>query len=123
MPGGSAAIPGELAFDGNEASLTLRSKQPGCVTVGDDMTGDPHRQSASAHDAHWIGVGMVSVERAVLRPGPGASGHRTPYVVRYDPVVILERKPGSVRVTDRAKTPVIGWLRQSDLAASDPPAQ
>jgi hypothetical protein len=40
VPGHSAAIPGELAFEGNEAPLTLKRNQPGCGTVGDDMTGD-----------------------------------------------------------------------------------
>jgi hypothetical protein len=123
VPGHSAAIPGELAFEGDEASLRLKSNQPGCGTVGDDMTGDPLTGSASARDERWIGVGMVSVERAVLRPRPGASGHRAPYIIRCDPVVILERGPGRLRVTFLVgETAVTCWLRQSDLAPRDPPA-
>ncbi len=84
-PGNSAAIPGELAFDGNEASLTLKSNQQSCVTVGDDMTGDPLTQSASAHDEHWIGVGCA--------PGPGPRA--TVRLTSPDRILfVLERRPG-----------------------------
>jgi hypothetical protein len=40
-PGDSAAIPRELAFNGNETSLTLKIYQPSCDMLGDDMTDDP----------------------------------------------------------------------------------
>jgi hypothetical protein len=110
-----------MAFDGNEASLTLKSNQPGCVTVGDDMTGDPHTEPASAHEEHWIGVGMVSVERAVLRPRLGASGYLrlTSHIASCDDSgAQAGLGTGNLSVPARRKggeRPVTGWLRHPTL--------
>lgn len=121
-PGDATSIPGLLAFDGDAASLTLTRNQAGCDTAGDDMMRGPLTEPLFRRGAHWIGVGMVSVNRAALRPEPAASVRRTPYLIEFDPVVILERKGGWVRATYLgAESPVTGWLRQSDLAPDEPP--
>ncbi|HTJ63937.1 MAG TPA: hypothetical protein VL899_09010 [Alphaproteobacteria bacterium] len=123
VPGDTATIPGELKFAGGQALLSLKENQAGCATTGDDMTGDPFTETLSTRADHWIGVGMVSARRAVLQPMPAASPRRKPYLVQYDPVVILERKPGWVRVVYDGEKPVTGWLAQSDLAFDEPPKE
>ncbi len=47
----------------------------------------------------WIGAGLVTAERAILHPEPAeAAGRKRPYLVAFDPVAVLARRPGWVRV-------------------------
>ena len=58
-----------------------------------------------------IGVGLVTAERTAFRPEPSPAPARAPYLVRLDPVAVLERRDAWVRVRYQGeKTPVIGWL-------------
>jgi hypothetical protein len=123
-PGDKGVIHGELTLGGDDATLQLETEQPGCDVEGDEMVDVPDTLSASVDDEHWIGVGMVSVDRAYLRRRPGASTRHCPYLINFDPVVILHRRPGWAEVTYLGgETPITGWVRRSDLAPGDPPGQ
>jgi hypothetical protein len=81
------------------------------------MAHAPLTELLSARGKNWIGVGMVSADRAVLRPTPAATSRRTPYLVHFDPMVILQRQRAWVQLTSLGgKTPVTGWLQKSDRA-------
>ena len=124
VPGDPETIAGELKFEGGRVSLSLKDNPPGCAMTGDDMAREPFSDEQSNHGDGWIGVGMVSAKRAVVQPTPAASARRKPYLIQYDPVTILERQPGWVRVIYRGGgTPITGWLQQSDLASEEPPTQ
>jgi len=121
-PGDKASIPGELVLDKSEASITLRDNQAGCDTAGDDMVSAPWTGTLTKTDPSWIGVAMVAADRAVLQPQPKNSVRRSPYLIRFDPVVILERHMEWVKVGYvTAERPVKGWLRRSELAPVDHP--
>jgi hypothetical protein len=63
----------------------------------------------------------VTARRAVLRTEPGPAPARGPYLVAYDPVAVLERRAGWVRVRYQSgKAPVEGWLPTTDLAVAMP---
>jgi hypothetical protein len=86
------------------------------MTTG-SMAGLPYEMSRDAGGTGWLGVGLVTAKRAVFRTTPEATAPRTPYIVEYDPVVILERHDGWVRASYRGATkPITGWLPASDLA-------
>ncbi|WP_200927324.1 hypothetical protein [Methylobacterium sp. Leaf100] len=116
-------IPGDLAFTPDGAALTLAEDHGGCSMTTGTMVGTPYalsRRAASAPDG-WIGVGLVTAERTAFRPEPGPAPARAPYLVRLDPVAVLERRDAWVRVRYRGeKAPVIGWLPAADLAVVTP---
>ena len=121
-PGNKDVIPGELTFDGDQLALKLDADQAGCDVDGDLMVDAPEPLPATGADRDWIGVGMVSVDRAYLRRQAGSSAAHRPYLITFDPVVILHRVAGWVQVTYLGgETPVTGWLRQSDLVSENPP--
>lgn len=65
---------------------------------------------------------MVTARRAALRSQPDAPPPRTPYVVRYDAVGVLERRGAWVRVSaPDMKKSISGWLRADELAPEMPP--
>lgn len=116
-------IPGDLAFTPDGAALTLVEDHGGCSMTTGTMVGTPYalsRRAAATPDG-WIGVGLVTAERTAFRPEPGPAPARAPYLVRLDPVAVLERRGAWVRVRYRGeKAPVIGWLPAADLAVVTP---
>jgi hypothetical protein len=117
-PGDKERIAGELVFKGDEAMLKLMENQDGCGMTSGDMVHEYYKATRSQEGKGWIGVGMVSAKRAAFRPAPKARAPRKPYIVAYDPVVILECKGDWLRASylggDR---PITGWLRRNELAA------
>ncbi len=110
-------IPGTLAFEEKGAALTLREDHGGCPMTTGTMAGRPYALSREEEGRGWAGVALVTAEKAIFRSGPGASPPRSPYVVRLDPLVVLERRQGWVRASYLGgKTPITGWLPESDLA-------
>ncbi len=121
-PGDKALIPGELVLGNGEASITLRDNQAGCEMAGDDMVSAPWTGSFIKTNPSWIGVGMVAADRAILRPIPADSTRQGPYLIRFDPVVILERQMEWVKVGYLAgERTMKGWLRRSELMLVDHP--
>lgn len=115
-PGDESVIRGEITLAPPEARLRLEAEQPGCGMAAGSMTQADYVMHRDGPGTGWIGVGMVGAERAVLRGTPGRSTQRTPYLVRYNAVAILERKPGwaKVRYLDGSK-PATGWLQEVEL--------
>ncbi|WP_187273715.1 hypothetical protein [Methylobacterium sp. WL8] len=115
-------IPGDLAFTPDGAALTVAEDHGGCSMTTGTMVGTPYGLSRRAAAADgWIGVGLVTAERTAFRPEPGPAPARAPYLVRLDPVAVLERRDDWVRVRYRGKkAPVIGWLPAADLAVVMP---
>lgn len=52
-----------------------------------------------------------------------APGRKRPYLVPFDPVVVLARQPGWIRVEylEAAKGRVTGWLGDAGVALRAPP--
>ena len=66
----------------------------------------------------WVGVGMIGNERSTLQSKPGQRLRRTPYLVQYDAVAILQRQPGWAKIRFfNSNKPVTGWLRETELVS------
>ena len=116
-------IAGRLDFTLGGAALTLSENHGGCLMTTGSMVGTPYALSRNAGDAstEWAGVGLVTARRTAFRHEPGPAPARAPYLVRSDPVAVLERRDGWLRVRYRGeKAPVIGWLPAGDLAVVMP---
>jgi len=69
----------------------------------------------------WIGAGLVTAAKAVLRREPRDDPNRTrPYLVEFDAFAVLERRDGWARVAFvGADGPAAtGWLRDDEVATS-----
>ncbi|MEH3147715.1 MAG: hypothetical protein PGN34_20760 [Methylobacterium frigidaeris] len=123
-PGEAERISGTLAFTTDGAALTLAEDHGGCPMTTGSMVGQPHALLREAPQAGeegetWRDAALVTARRARLRPGPGPAPGRGPYLVENDPVAVLERRDGWVRVLYRGgRTPVAGWLPAGDLAVA-----
>ncbi|XYD11907.1 hypothetical protein R1A27_32610 (plasmid) [Methylobacterium sp. NMS12] len=122
FPGDAARIRGTLAFTPDGAALTLAEDHGGCPMTTGSMVGRPYILGRTAGTAQgWHGVGLVTSRRASLRRNPTSVLERQPYLIAYDPVVILERRGDWVRVRyDGREPPVSGWLPAADLSAVEP---
>lgn len=123
-PGDGRVIRGEIRFRDDGAALTLMEEPGGCGMTSGDMVHQSYEAPRGPEGEGWRDVRLVGARRAVLRrvPGNAAAPPRAPFVVRFDPVVILERRGAWVRVNYLAGERVsAGWLREADLAPSEPP--
>lgn len=120
FPNEAERISGVLDL-GAVPSLKLTENHGGCLMTSGDMTAEPYPLGAEDRHPEWIGAGMVTAPKAVLRPEPKDDPKRTrPYLVELDAFAILEQRDGWVRVafvgTDGP--PTTGWLRSEEVAAS-----
>ncbi|MEE7465479.1 hypothetical protein MFUR16E_32060 [Methylobacterium fujisawaense] len=66
-------------------------------------------------------MGLVTARRAALRSESGPAPRRGPYLVANDPVAVLDRREGWVRVLyQNGKAAVTGWLPVTELAVAAP---
>lgn len=115
--------PGRLEANADGVSLTIEKGQehPGCINVmmpeiatGLDLTLTANKQ--------WIGLVIVSADKAYLQKQPDAkAGHRA-YIVKNDVVGVLAFKKGWAQVEfinaqDRSFT---GWISQDQYARLKP---
>ncbi|MBA8879236.1 hypothetical protein [Phyllobacterium myrsinacearum] len=120
-PGDKDVIHGTLTFSRGTASLKLDQDQAGCAMTSGDMVTKPFELSKVSEGNGWVGVGMISVKKAILRSKPNAKPGRAPFVVQYDPVVILSRKEDWLEVAYfGGENPVRGWLNRSELNLNSP---
>lgn len=120
FPGEAERIAGKLDL-GAEPSLQLDENHGGCLMASGDMRDAPYDLLLDEQRANWIGAGLVTAERAILHPSPtDAPGRKRPYLVRFDPVAVLARRPGWIHVEylESADGPVTGWLREAEVALS-----
>ena len=116
--GEKTVIKGELTLVPREARLRLESSQPGCAMAAGPMVQEDYVMRRDSPGPDWIGVGMVGSERATLQSAPGQHLRRTPYLVRYDAVAVLQRQPGWAKVRFyNGNKPVTGWLRETELVS------
>lgn len=117
FPGESERIPGELVFNSEGIALKLREDHGGCPMTTGSMAEQPYAMQRDEEGTGWAGVALVTAKRTSFRSAPGAPAPRAPYVVSFDPLVVLERQSDWVRVSYRGATkPITGWLPTSDLA-------
>lgn len=118
-PGEPERIAGTLRL-GKEASLQLDENHGGCLMATGDMKNAAFVLSMDTPRSDWIGAGLVTAKRAVLHREPDARSTQTrPYLVELDAIAILEQRPGWVRAEFLgSERPVVGWLRQSEVAVS-----
>lgn len=122
-PGEKDHIAGELVFEKRYVKIKLTEDHGGCLATDGDMVHQFYRAIFEKEGTGWLGVAMVAVEQASFRPSPGARAPRKPYVVRYDPLVILARKGNWLRVRYLNGTkPVTGWMRRKELFIVEPMA-
>lgn len=122
VPGDVRSIPGELRFTTDGATLKLAGAHGGCGMTSGDMVARPYAVARGAEGADWREVGMVAAKRSVFHREPGIPAPHAPFVVRFDPIVILDRRADWVRARYLGGAqPLTGWLRATDLAPSEPP--
>ncbi len=120
FPGEAERIRGELRL-GAEPNLQLEKNHGGCLMASGDMRDAPYDLLLDERRDDWIGAGLVTAGRAILHPSPPAApGRRRPYLVRFDPVAVLARRPGWIHVEylEAADGRVTGWLREADVTLS-----
>ncbi len=116
-PGDKRRIAGNLTFEGDDVVLQLQEHQAGCAATSGDMVRTPYKLSRTMDGAGWLGVALVSAQRAFIRAAPRGSISRRPYLVEFDPVAVLQRAGEWVRVAyPRGGSSVRGWLRTTELA-------
>lgn len=123
FPDEAERIRGTLRL-GRDPSLQLDENPGGCLMTSGDMKDAPYGLIFDETHANWIGMGLVTRERAILYPEPvEATGRKRPYLVEFDPVAVVKRRPGWTRVEylDGAAKPATGWVRDGDVALSAPP--
>lgn len=121
FPGAPERIGGDLVFKPDGADLKLQEDHGGCPMTTGSMVGQPLGLSRDEEGTGWLGVGLVTAKRAVLRATPEGPMPRAPYIVEHDPVVILERRDRWVRASYRGGSrPISGWLATSDLVLVAP---
>jgi hypothetical protein len=120
FPGEPERIGGTLRL-GKDADLKLEENHGGCLMTSGDMKAAPYTLSLDEPREDWIGAGLVTAKRAVLRGKLDEESRQTrPYLVEFDAIAILERRPGWVRAEylGAERDAVSGWLRDSEVAVS-----
>ncbi|WP_152536244.1 hypothetical protein [Mesorhizobium loti] len=121
-PGDKEIIHGSLVFKEGSALLKLDQNQAGCSMTSGDMVDQPYEVTKTSEGSGWLGVAMVSAEKVIFRSGPGAKPGRTPFVLRFDPVVVVARSGNWVKASYLGgDKPVTGWLDRSELDFNPPP--
>lgn len=123
VPGDPERIAGELRL-GAKPSLQLEENHGGCLMETGDMMDAQYDLLLDERRDDRIGAGLVTAERAILHPSPAdAHGRKRPYLVRFDPVAVLARRPCWIHVEylEAADGRVNGWLRETDVSLSIPP--
>jgi hypothetical protein len=124
VPGEKEHIAGELIFEEDDAKIKLTEDHGGCLATDGDMVHQFYKAIFEKEATGWLGVAMVSAARAPFRPAPGTPAPRKPYVVRYDPLVILARRGDWLRVRYLfGSKPITGWMRRKELAIAGPLAR
>ncbi|MFJ7440141.1 hypothetical protein ACIQW5_21030 [Methylorubrum thiocyanatum] len=124
--GEAERIAGTLVFTAEGAELTLVEDHGGCPMATGSMVGQPFTLTRETPGAEvdpegWRDVGLVTARRASLRPEPGPAPRRGPYLVASDPVAVLDRREGWVRVLYQGgEAAVTGWLPAAELAVAAP---
>jgi hypothetical protein len=126
-PGEDKYIKGELKFvlrEGRkEIDVKLVEEHGGCWNVQPFAEkGRPATMSLTEH-GDWIGVKVVSANKAFFHNGPDAQMKGRSYVVKNDPVRVLKIQPGWVEAEYGGKKTVRGWIKESDLFSSHPNAK
>ena len=121
-PGDDDIVPGQLAVADGSARLRLQQDQDGCGMAAGDMVRSDYTLTRSQVGPGWLGVGIVKARRAVLHASPAVDTRQVPYLVGFDAVAVLARRPGWVQVRYLGSgQPVTGWLAASDLVTENWP--
>jgi hypothetical protein len=120
FPGDPKRIAGTLDL-GGDPGIRLSENQDGCAMTSGDMVGQIYPLTLDARHDDWIGTGIVTAARAVLRPKPIETPKtKHPYLVKFDPFAILESQHGWVRIAYLGETErlVSGWVREDEVSMS-----
>lgn len=120
FPGERVRIAGTLRL-GKDPSLQLDENHGGCLMTSGDMKDKPFTLDLDEPRVDWVGAGLVTAKRAILRDEPDTrSRQKRPYLVEFDAIAVLEKRPGWVQAEylGSGSRPITGWLRDSEVAAS-----
>jgi len=119
FPADKQRISGTLEL-GSNPSLKLTENHPGCEMTSGDMVSERYSLMLDTRHDEWIGVGIVTEKKAVLRKESSDAGRkRSPYLVKFDAFAVLERKPGWVRVQYLGENDdVTGWVRDQEVSTA-----
>lgn len=119
-PGDPERIGGTLRFTPDGAALQLAAEPPGCGMAVGDMVREPYEERFDGGRPDWLDLGFVTAERAVLASRPNATPPRgKPYLVRFDPVAVVEWRGGWARVEFLGgETRTTGWLRDGEIGTA-----
>jgi hypothetical protein len=67
---------------------------------------------------NWIGVKVISANKAFFHKGPNAQMKGRAYLVKHDPVRALKVQSGWVEAEYGADKVTRGWIKESDLSKS-----
>jgi hypothetical protein len=103
--------------------IGLKTEHGGCWNVQHfaDKEGAVFSLDASGK---WSAIRVISSAKAYFHSEPADAKKRKAYVVRGNPVRILESKPGWVNAEYSAEgKTTTGWLKEPDLFSAEPPAR
>jgi len=119
-PPEKAATGGTLSFAKDTVQLRLDGDPTGCAAMGDEFASAAYEEP-SVMDGKWTAVRLVSVGSADVREAPVDSSSRKTRLSKGEVVVIYRKIGPWVEGEDlNARRAVRGWLRESDLAPSQP---
>jgi hypothetical protein len=121
LPDDPGRIPGTLSMEGADIRVRLAENPSGCAMVS-NMTVEGQRWWMKEARPDWVGVGLVTVDRAFLHSEPvDNAGREKSYLIEWDVVAVLERRAGWMHVEYiESDSSARGWIRSSDLVLSSP---
>jgi hypothetical protein len=126
-PGNKEYIKGELKFivsEGRkEIDLRLAEEHGGCWNVRHFAKDANPATLELEKSGDWIGVRVVSANKAFFHKGPNVQTKERAYVVKHDPVRALKVQAGWVEAEYGDDKVTRGWIKESDLFSPYPNTQ
>lgn len=122
-PGENKSIKGQITFtvvDGQtKIKIRLEREHGGCGNVHPFATDDVGMLPETKR-GRWFAVRVVCAEKAYFYSRPSLEAKKENYVPRYSPIRVFKTQDHWVEAEYEAEKTTRGWIKASDLFASEP---